>query len=172
MCSYHIIKGHRSKASQCTLPPLFCAPMHCMRWLEREVTLHSVFFYKKVTFRLRLSFLKIFPKWGWNFLNTFLIFSQKSGWDFLIFPESQGWDFIIILSDTGLDFFILFRTTLYLNMYNCTHVTLRVRVSTWDSTINYEAKTKLCSFLFILFIIHILCMQKASIFKSDPSTCN
>ena len=64
------------------------------------------FFYKKVRFRLRLSFLKFFPKWGWNFLSTFLIFSQKSGWDFLIFPQKSGWDFLIFSQKSGLDFLI------------------------------------------------------------------
>ena len=64
------------------------------------------FFYKKVRFRLRLSFLKFFPKWGWNFLRTFLIFSQKSGWDFLIFPQKSGWDFLIFSQKSGLDFLI------------------------------------------------------------------
>ena len=67
-----------------SLNPVFLIFKGTLKFVKRQHTLS--FFYKKVTFRLRLGFLKFFQKWGWNFLSGFLIFFPKLRLRFLNFP--------------------------------------------------------------------------------------
>ena len=63
-----------SKASQCTPSPFLCAPMHCMRWLERGVTLFQVGWFYSV---LLVLFNKlVLRKWSKLWLSRLAISSH------------------------------------------------------------------------------------------------